>query len=332
MTDYKIAFFGVKSWERAIIEKEIINLDACGVGIFEDEVQDNIEMAKKYEILSVFIYSKMNKEVLDRLPSLKMITTRSTGVDHIDSGECKKRKIEVMSVPVYGSNTVAEYAFALILAVAKNIVEAHQAVEDDEFSPEGLTGIDLFGKTLGIVGLGKIGANVAKMAKAFGMKIIAVEKFPDEKIVKKYKVKLVDLETLLKEADVVTLHLPAMKETYHLINRENIKLMKTGSILVNTSRGAVVETEAIIWALDKGILRGAGLDVVEEEDKIESMSMVMSQRPSKDDLQNVLSYHMLRDRDDVVFTPHNAFNTEEAIERIIKTTIENIKNFCNNRV
>ena len=331
MTDYKIAFFGVKSWEREIIEKEIINLDACGVGIFEEEVQDNIEMAKKYEILSVFIYSKINKEVLDKLPNLKMISTRSTGIDHIDGEECKKRKIEIDSVPVYGSNTVAEYAFALILAVAKNIVEAHQAVEEDEFSPEGLTGIDLYGKTLGIVGLGKIGANVAKMARGFGMKIMAVEKFPDEKTVKKYKVKLVNLETLLKEADVVTLHVPAIKETYHLINRENIKLMKTGSILVNTSRGAVVETEAIIWALNKGILRGVGLDVVEEEDKVESMSMVMSQRPTKNDLQSVLSYHMLRDRDDVVFTPHNAFNTEEAIERIIKTTIENIKNFCNNK-
>jgi D-lactate dehydrogenase len=331
MTDRKIAFFGVKSWERPIIEKEIINLDACGVGIFEEEVQDNIEMAKKYEILSVFIYSKMDKEILDKLSNLRMISTRSTGVDHIDLVECKKRKIEVMSVPVYGSNTVAEYAFALILAVAKNIVEAHQAVEEDEFSPEGLTGIDLCRKTLGIVGLGKIGANVAKIARAFGMKIIAVEKFPDEKVVKKYKVRLVDLETLLKEADVVTLHLPAMKETYHLINRDNIKLMKTGSILVNTSRGAVLETEAVVWALNKGILRGAGLDVVEEEDKVESMSMVMSQRPTKDDLQNVLSYHMLRDRDDVVFTPHNAFNTEEAIGRIIETTIENIKNFCNNR-
>lgn len=332
MNDYKIAFFGVKSWERAIIEKEIINLDACGVGIFEEEVQDNIEMAKKYEVLSVFIYSKMDKDILEKLPNLRMISTRSTGIDHIDCEECKKRKIEIDSVPVYGSNTVAEYAFTLILAVAKKVVEAHQAVEDDEFSPEGLTGIDIFGKTLGIVGLGKIGTNVAKIAKGFGMKIIAVDKYPDEKIIKKYKVKLVDLETLLKEADVVTLHVPAIKETYHLINRENIKLMKTGSILVNTSRGAVVETEAIIWALNKGILRGAGLDVVEEEDNVESMSMIMSNRPTKDDLQKVLSYHMLRDRDDVVFTPHNAFNTEEAIGRIIKTTIENIKNFCNNKL
>lgn len=325
--EHRIAFFGVKSWERPIIEREIINLDVYGVGIFEGELQDNIELAKKYDIVSVFIYSKMDKEVLDKLPDLKMIATRSTGVDHIDIGECKKRKIEVMSVQAYGSNTVAEYTFGLILAVAKNIVEAHQAVEEDEFSPEGLTGIDLFGRTLGIVGLGKIGVNVAKMAKGFGMKILAVERTPDEKIVKKYGIKIVDLETLLKESDVVTLHVPAMKETYHLINRDNIKLMKEGSILVNTARGAVVETSALIWALNKNILRGVGLDVVEEEDKVESLSMVMSQRPKKEDLQDVLSYHMLRDRDDVVFTPHNAFNTEEAIGRIIKTTVENIKQF-----
>jgi len=305
-------------------------LDACGVGLFSEELQDKIELAKNYDIISTFIYSKADKEVLDKLPNLKMIATRSTGIDHIDGEECKKKKITIANVPVYGSNTVAEYAFALILAVAKKIVEAHQAVEEDEFSPEGLTGIDLFGKTLGIVGLGKIGANVAKMARGFGMKILAVEKFPDEKVVKKYKVKLVNLETLLKESDVVTLHVPALKETYHLINRNNIKLMKEGAILVNTSRGAVVETEALIWALNKKVLRGVGLDVVEEEDKVESMSMVMSQRPTKSDLQDVLSYHMLRDRDDVVFTPHNAFNTEEAIERIIKTTIENIKDFCNN--
>lgn len=328
MIDSRIAFFGVKNWERQIIEKEIIYLDVFGVGIFTEEVQDNLEMAKKYDILSIGIYSKIDKDVLSKLPNLKMLTTRSTGIDHINLEECRKRKIAVVNVPVYGSITVAEYAFALILAVAKKIVEAHQAVEEDDFSPEGLTGVDLYGKTIGIVGLGQIGSNMAKIASGFGMKILAVDKKPEIKIIKKYKIKMVGLETLLKESDVVTLHVPATKETYHLINRENIKLMKEGSILVNTSRGAVVESSAVIWALNKKILRGAGLDVVEEEDKLESMSMIMSQRPTKNDLQDVLSYHMLRDRDDVVFTPHNASNSEEAIERIVKTTIENIKNFC----
>ncbi len=315
MNQYKIGFFGVKSWEREIIEKEIINLDTTGVGIFGEELQENIEVAKRYEVVSVFVYSFLDKKVLDKLPNLRMIATRSTGVDHIDIVECKKRKIEIFNVPNYGSNTVAEYAMALLLAVAKRIVPAHQSVEEGEFSPEGLTGIDIFGKTLGVVGVGSIGKKVIKIAKGLGMKVIAVDRGDD-------------LESCLSKADFVTLHVPNTPETRHLINMDNIKLMKPGSILINTSRGKVVKTEAIVWGLDHKILWGAGLDVTEDENMLESVAMVSSTRPTKDDLQEVLSYHLLRDRDDVVFTPHNAFNTKEAIGRIIRTTIENINLFC----
>lgn len=316
MNQLKIGFFGVKSWEREIIEKEIINLDSTGVGIFSEELQNNVEAAKKYDIVSVFVYSKLNKKVLDLLPNLKMIATRSTGVDHIDIDECKKRKIEVLNVPSYGENTVAEYAIALMLAVAKKIVPAHQSIEEGEFSPEGLTGIDIFGKTLGVVGVGRIGKNVVRIAKGLGMKIITVDRNGD-------------LENCLKKADIVTFHVPATPETRHLLNLKNIKLMKKGSILINTSRGKVVKTEAIIYGLANGILWGAGLDVTEDEELVESVAMVSSTKPTKDDLQEVLSYHLLRDRDDVVFTPHNAFNTKEAIGRIIGTTIENINSFIN---
>jgi len=325
--DYKIAFFGVKNWEREIIEKEIIKIDSFGIGIFEEEVQDSLELAKKYDIISPFVYSIMDKEVLDRLLNLKMIATRSTGVDHIDVEGCKKRKIEVCNVPVYGSTTVAEYTFALMLSITKKIVEAHQSVENGEFNPEGLTGIDLDGKTLGVIGVGNIGQNVVKIARAFGMKILGVDQNLDSKLAKKVGCKMVDLETCLKGADIITLHVPSTPETFHLINKKNIKLMKNGSYLVNTSRGPVIETEAIIWALNNKILAGAALDVTEEENLLESMSVVMSKKITKDDLQEVLSFHMLRDRDDVVFTPHNAFNTKEAIGRIVGTTIENIKNY-----
>lgn len=326
--DYKIAFFGVKSWEREIIEKEIIKIDSFGIGIFEDEVQNSLELAKKYEIISLFVYSKMDKQALDKLPNLKMIASRSTGIDHIDSKECEKRKIVVANVPIYGSNTVAEYTFALILAITKKIVEAHQSVENGEFSPEGLTGIDLNGKTLGVIGVGNIGQNVVKIARAFGMKILGVDQKLDSKLAKKIGCKVVDLETCLKQADIVTLHVPSIPETFHLINKKNIKSMKNGSFLINTSRGPVIETEAIVWALNSKILAGAALDVTEEENLLESMSVVMSDKTKKDDLKEVLSYHLLRDRDDVVFTPHNAFNTKEAIGRIIETTVDNIKNFC----
>jgi D-lactate dehydrogenase len=327
MNNHKIAFFGVKSWEREEIEREIIRLDSFGIGIFEAEVGEALEMAAKYEIISPFIYSKMDKAVLDKLPQLKMIATRSTGMDHIDVDECQKRKIEVKNVPEYGSKTVAEFSFALLLAVAKKIVVAHQSVEEGDFNPEGLTGVDLEGKTLGVVGVGRIGANMVKYGRAFGMKVLGVEKNHDEVLAKKLGFKNVDLETCLRESDFVSLHVPSIPETFHLLNKENIKLMKPGSFLINTCRGPVVEVEALVWALNKGILAGAGLDVTEEEDKVENISSVMTDKTTKDDLKEILSYHMLRDRDDVVFTPHNAFNTKEAIGRIVKTTIENIINF-----
>ncbi|MBP9817405.1 hydroxyacid dehydrogenase [Candidatus Shapirobacteria bacterium] len=327
MNNLKVGFFGVKSWERPIIEREIVELEAEGVGIFEGELQDNIELAKRYEVVSVFIYSMADKKTLDKLPNLKMVAARSTGIDNVDCKECNRRKIVVANVPAYGSSTVAEYTMALMLSVAKRIVPAHQSVENGEFSPEGLTGIDLVGRTLGVVGVGRIGQNVVKMARAFGMKVLGVEQHHDKALAKKLKFDYVGLEECLKKSDVLTIHVPACKETHHLINRKNIKLMKPGSILINTSRGAVVETEAIIWALNNKILWGAGLDVTEEEDKLENVAMVTSREPSKDDLQEVLSYHLLRDRDDVVFTPHNAFNTKEAIERIIRTTVENINKF-----
>jgi len=272
----------------------------------------------------------MNADVLAKLPNLKMVATRSTGIDHIDGEACKKRKIVVANVPSYGSNTVAEYAIALMLAIAKKICVAHQSIDDGEFSPEGLTGVDVFGKTLGVVGVGKIGQNVIKVAKALGMKILAVEKLPDEKLAKKLKFKYVNLENLLKESDFVTLHVPFTKETFHLINRKNIKLMKPGSYLINTSRGPVVEAEAVVWALNNKVLAGAALDVVEEETLLESVSVVMSDRANKEDLKEILSFHLLRDRDDVIFTPHNAFNTKEAIGRIVATTVDNILEFVKN--
>ncbi len=325
--NYKIAFFGVKSWEKEIIEREISRLDSFGVGIFKEEVQEKLVVAKNYEIISPFIYSKFDEEALGKLPNLKMIATRSTGIDHIDKKICEKRNIKVTNVPVYGSNTVSEYVFALLLATTKKVVIAHQSVEDGDFSPEGLTGVDLYGKTLGVIGVGKIGQNVIKIARGFGMKVLGVDGGRDPKMEKKSGFKYVDLETCLKQSDFVTLHVPAIPETFHMINKKNIKLMKSGSYLINTARGAVVETEAIVWALNNKILAGAGLDVTEEEMLVDSMSVVMSDKVSKDGLQDILSFHLLRDRDDVVFTPHNAFNTKEAIERIVKATVENINEF-----
>jgi len=326
-SQHKIAFFGVKSWEREVIEKQIIKLDSFGVGIFKGEIQDNIELAAKYDILSPFVNSRLTKEVLAKLPNLKLVATRSTGVDHIDGKECERRKILVASVPIYGSDTVAEYAIGLLLAVTKKIVVAHQSVEEGLFNPEGLTGVDLIGKTIGVIGTGKIGQNVIRIARGFRMKVLGVDHRHDPKLAKRMGFKYTDLETCLRQADFITVHVPFIPETFHMINKKNIKLLKPGSFLINTSRGPVVEIESLIWALNNKILAGVGLDVTEEEHLVDKVSTVMGDRINKDDLREIISFHLLRDRDDVVFTPHNAFNTKEAVERIVETTVNSIGKF-----
>lgn len=322
----KVGFFGVAGWERELIEIQARDLAGCAVGIFSGSVEDNIEVAVDFDVISVFISCRFDKKTLTRLPKLKMIATRSTGKDHIDLVECKKRKIEVVNVAEYGSVTVAEYSFGLLLAMAKKIVVAHQSVEEGNFSPEGLTGVDVAGKTLGVVGVGRIGANMVKLGRGFGMEVLGVTRKRNSVKQKKLGYRLVDLKTCLKESDFVSLHVPSSKATFHLINRGNIELMKKGSYLINTCRGDVVEAEAILWALNQGILAGAALDVAEEELGVVDPRTV-ERNISKDDLKEVVTFHMLRDRDDVIFTPHNAFNSQEAVERIIKTTMGNIKSF-----
>lgn len=326
----KVGFFGVKDWEKDLIERRINGLSGCATATFRQSVNEALTEAKEFDILSVFVGSLLDKKTLVKLPKLKAIATRSTGVDHIDRDECNKRKIEVFSVPEYGSVTVAEYAFGLMLAIAKKIVVAHQSVEEGDFSPEGLTGVDLEGKTLGVIGVGKIGANMVSYGKAFGMRVLGVARHRDPKLEKKLGYEFCGLEKALRESDFISLHVPSTPETFHLINRKNIELMKKGSYLINTCRGDVIEAEAILWALNNGILAGAALDVAEAEGVVADVGIV-ERNTTKDDLKEAVTFHMLRDRDDVIFTPHNAFNSKEAVERIVETTFKSISGFLESK-
>jgi len=320
----KIAFFEVQPWEKELIEKTAKDLKA---DVFKEEIEDAISRAKEYDIISCFIYSDLSEKNLRKLPKLKLIATRSTGIDHIDQNYCQKKNIIIANVPHYGQNTVAEQAFALILALSRRITEGVDRVRQGAFSPVGLTGIDLKDKVLGVVGVGNIGKYVIKIANGFGMKVIGVARTPDPKLAKELKFEYINLEECLRRADIVTLHVPLVKGTFHLINRQNIKKMKKGSFLINTSRGPIVETEAILWALDQGILAGAGLDVIEEEEAIDEPERLFDPYLSRDDLKELVAAHLLRERKNVVITPHNAFNTKEAIARIIASTVKNITNF-----
>lgn len=283
------------------------------------------------EVISIFVNSVINEAVLSRLPNLKLIATRSTGYDHIDVEACKSKGVAVATVPSYGEDTVAEYTFALLLNLSRKVAEANDRIkETGNFDLSGLRGFDLKGKTLGVVGTGKIGKNVIEIATGFNMNIIAYDKFPDEAYATKMNYKYLTLDEVLAQSDIVTLHVPYLPENHHMINAGSIAKMKKGSYLVNTARGPLVETEALLRALKLGHLAGAGLDVLEEEGVTkDEVNFLTNEAPAgAHDLKIVLENHALVDMPNVIITSHNAFNTWEALQRILNTTIENIKGFA----
>ncbi|MEK7587162.1 MAG: hydroxyacid dehydrogenase [Patescibacteria group bacterium] len=327
----KIGFFRYEAWEKNYVSSHPLATKFSGRFDFVDSVIDenHLPTSNDFEVISIFVDSKIDRAVLDYLPNLKLIATRSTGFDHIDLSLCKERGVVVTNVPGYGENTVAEYAFALILCLSRKIFQSyHQVRETGSFSLEGLRGFDLDGKTLGVIGTGRIGKHVIKMAKGFEMKVIAFDGHPDAKVAEELGFIYLSLPQVLAQSDIISLHVPYLPETHHLINQETIKKIKPGAYLINTSRGAVVETEALVSALQSGALGGAGLDVLEEEGlvKDELLSFV-GQKLAGHDLKTVLGNHLLIDMPNVIVTPHNAFNTDEAMKRIIDTNLENITNF-----
>lgn len=249
------------------------------------------------------------------------------GFDHIDVSYCKEKNITVSNVPTYGSYTVAEHTFSLILAITRKLLPAIEKAKKGDFTPTGLEGFDIHGKTLGIIGAGHIGGNVARIGLAFGMTVLVFSRHTDEEL-QKQGAKFVDLDTLLGSSDIITLHVPLTKETEHLINLGNIEKIKKGAVLINTARGGLVETQAVLTGLEKGILYGAGLDVLEEEcDLREEKELLTAEFFKTCDLKTDLLNHVLLTRDDVIITPHNAFNSKEALAQINDTTIDNIKAF-----
>jgi len=323
----KILFFEVASWERDLLRESFPE----ALLIEEKLTIDNVKNFSDAEVVSTFVYSQITKEVIDNLLNLKFIATRSTGFDHIDVDYCKQKEVLVANVPEYGSRTVAEHTFALILTLTRKIYQSVNQAKNFDFNHENIRGVDLFGKTIGIVGMGKIGLEVVKIAKGFGMKILVFNRSKKEELVKEIGFEYVDLENLLKESDIVSLHLPYTKDTHHIINKQNIEFFKKGSYLINTARGGLIETEALVLGLEKGILAGVALDVMEGEKEIMDEIEVLTSHYKKDvDLKTLVLNHVLVNHPKVVITPHNAFNTKEALERITKTTIANIKAFLNN--
>jgi D-lactate dehydrogenase len=326
MKSFKIAFLETEKWEEDYLKSKLSSFNPI---FFENNL--NHEILKKiynFEIVSPFIYSVFDKKTINYFKNLKFIATRSTGFDHINIKECKKKNILVSNVPSYGSNTVAEHTFALLLALVKKIHLSVEKTKKGDFSLDNLQTIDLKEKTIGIIGTGNIGQEVARIAKGFKMNILAYDVKPDIKFAKKMGVRYTTFKNLLKNSDIITLHVPYNKKTHHLISIKSLKFFKKGCYLINTSRGGVCDTTALLQGLKSKIFAGLGLDVLEEERFIKEERQLISMPFKKTcDVKTVLENHILINRPEVIVTPHNAFNSKEALIEILETTYKNIISF-----
>lgn len=284
-------------------------------------LDEHLDRLSRAEILAVFIESRVNDEVLARVPNLRLLVTRSTGYDHIDLTACARRGIIVTNVPVYGENTVAEHTFALLLALSRKLLAAEHHGRRGRWDRQGLQGFDLKGKTVGVVGAGRIGLHFIRMARAFQMRVIVFDPKRDTLLADVLGFDYVSLDELLERSDVVSLHAPSNQHTYHLINATSLARMKRGAILLNTARGDLIDSSDLVDALNSGQLGGAGLDVLEgEQDVSEDLLLLADGR--EEELRAAFSRRLLAERDDVIITPHNAFNSVEAVQRIADTSVD----------
>ena len=247
---------------------ELHPIEGLNFVLFEESLNGistkKIEAYRDCEIISLFVHSEtVDNTRLDLFPNLKVIATRSTGFNHIDLDYCKKRGIVVLNVPRYGEATVAEFAFGMLLALSRKIIQGRNAMAHNHIEIEKYMGFDLLGKTIGVIGTGSIGRHMIKIAQGFGMKILAYDPYQNPELKDFY---VSDLSEIYKNADIISLHVPSTPQNFHLINKEAFDMMKRGVIIVNTARGDLIDTQALYWALRQGIVGGAGLDVLENED------------------------------------------------------------------
>jgi D-lactate dehydrogenase len=282
---------------------------------------------KNCEILVVFVYSQVTSAILKKLPKLTCVLSQSTGFDHIDTQYCAKKKIVVGHVPLYGENTVAEHTFALMLNLSRNVHKSYLREKKGDFSIDGLRGFDLKGKTLGVLGIGHIGLHVIKMARGFGMNVLAYDINQDHFLAEVMHYSYASMEEVLKKSDIITLHMPLNKYTKYTLNSETLALTKKGVNIINTSRGGLIDSKALYEYLKKGHISGAGLDVLDGEEYISHEDELIGNKEKHNEIAQLMINKEILKHENVIFTPHNAFNSKEAIERILITTVENIKEF-----
>jgi D-lactate dehydrogenase len=324
----RIGIFEAEEWEAAACHSLTAehSLTCASVPLDLGEAGEHADL----EVVSTFIRSRLDAAILSRLPRLRLIATRSTGYDHIDLAYCRSAGIAVCNVPDYGDPTVAEHAFALLLTVSRRIVEAAARTRRGDFSMEGLRGFDLAGRTLGVIGAGRIGRRVIRIARGFAMQVLAFDTRPEPQAAAELGFSYAELPELLRRADVISLHVPGSTETRDLLSDAQFALMKPGAVLINTARGGVVNTPALVRALSSGRLAGAGLDVVADEPLLREESEIfrLGRDLAVEELRSLVATNTMLKLPHVVITPHVAYDTEEAVHRIIAVTLRNIEAFA----
>jgi D-lactate dehydrogenase len=315
-----VAVFDTKPYDREALQRASANHGIKWHFLEFRLTQDTVHGAKDARAVCVFVNDQLNRPCLEELAreGVELVALRCAGFNNVDIGAARELKIAVTRVPAYSPHAVAEHAVALLLTLNRKIHRAFNRVRELNFSLNGLVGFDLHGKTAGLVGTGKIGRVTGEILRGFGMRVLAYDLFPDHRWAKKTGVEYVeDLSELLRDSDVVSLHAPLTPETKYMIRAETIALMKPGSILINSSRGALVDTKALIKGLKSGHLAGVALDVYEEEEGIffEDLSGGVLH---DDELARLLTFP------NVLITSHQAFLTNEALSEIAGTTVANI--------
>ncbi len=321
----KILFYGTQEYEKEAFNEALKNFKDIEIDFLEGDLERHTaHLAEGFEAVCAFVNSTIDKDVIDSLVrhGVKILLMRCAGYNNVDLDECNAKGIIVLRVPGYSPEAVAEMAMALALAVNRKIHKAYIKVRENNFSLNGLVGVNFYGKTAGIIGTGKIGQAMIRICNGFGMKVIAYDKFPGKD---SDLVKYVTLDELYKTSDLISLHCPLLDDTYHMINKFTISKMKTGVILINTSRGGLIDTDDLIQGIREKKFFGVGLDVYEEEN-----NNVFENRES-DILEHSVTARLLS-FPNVIVTSHQAFLTKEALLAIAKTTLQNAQDFIDNKV
>jgi len=320
----KVLFYAAKVYDKKSFDPCLKNYPEITIDYIDHELEPRSAiLAKGYDAVCAFVSADVGAETLEILHDcgVKAVMMRCAGFNNVDVDKAKELGILVKRVPGYSPESVAEHAMALALAANRRLYKAYNKVRENDYTLKGLRGVNFYGKTAGIVGTGKIGAAMCRICNGFGMKVIAYDVYQNPSLAD--FVEYVSLDELLKQSDLISLHCPLMDSTYHMINLENIKKMKDGVILVNTSRGALVDTNELIEGIRLNKFLGVGLDVYEEE-----TGNVYEDR-SDDIMMHSVTARLLA-FPNVIITSHQGFYTLEALAAIADTTLQNVMDAKNN--